>query len=102
MVDLDTDGTSEYILGSGRLYCQVRVEVLMRLLTVPKDFFHGFKSIYGKVAAPKKTQEPSEAPLFDSGLSSIGNWLLDLVVLALIALVVGSVLKWAYLALFHK
>jgi hypothetical protein len=40
-----------------------------------------------------------EAPsIFDSG---IGDWLLDLAFLALIALVLGNVLRWAYLALFH-
>jgi hypothetical protein len=41
-----------------------------------------------------------EAPsIFDSG---IGDWLLDLAVLALIALVLGNVLRWAYLALVHR
>ena len=37
--------------------------------------------------------------IFDSG---IGDWILDLVVLALVALVVGNVIKWAYVAVFQK
>jgi hypothetical protein len=74
----------------------------MRLLNAPKFVADEFKLIYGKVTHHKKTNEPSEAPLFDSGLSVIGDWILDLAVVALVAVVAGAVLKWAYLALFHK
>jgi hypothetical protein len=70
----------------------------MHLANTAKGFFQGFKAAYDKVAH-RKSHDPSEAPLFDSG---IGDWLLDLTGLALIILVLGTVLKWAYLALFHK
>jgi hypothetical protein len=72
------------------------------VLEAPKLVVHEFKVIYEKVAPHKKTQEPPEIHLFDSGLSVIGDWILDLAVVALIALVIGAIMKWAYLALFHK
>jgi hypothetical protein len=62
----------------------------MRLLSVAKGLFRGSKS------GPKEPEAPS---LFDTG---IGDWILDLAVLALIALVVGNVIRWAYLAIFQK
>jgi hypothetical protein len=75
----------------------------MRLLNAPKVFFRGFKTVYEKVAAPKKSREEPEVPsIFDSGMSVLGDWILDLAVLALIAVVIGTVLKWAYIAVFHK
>lgn len=74
----------------------------MGLLNAPKVFFRGFKTVYEKVA-PKKSREESEAPsIFDSGMSVVGDWILDLAVLALIAVVIGTVMKWAYVAVFHK
>jgi hypothetical protein len=78
----------------------------MQLLDAPRFVFHEFKVIFNKVSphrkAPQGTEDPGNAPLFDSGLSSIGNWILDLVVIAMIALVAGAVLKWAYLTIFNK
>jgi hypothetical protein len=74
----------------------------MRLLNAPKFVADEVKLIYGKVAHHKKPIDPTEAPLFDSGLSVVGDWILDFSVIALIAVVAGAVLKWAYLALFHK
>ncbi len=62
----------------------------MRLLNAAKGLFRGSKP------GSKQHEAPS---IFDSG---IGDWLLDLAVLALIALVLGNVLRWAYLALFHR
>jgi hypothetical protein len=62
----------------------------MRLLNAAKGLFRGFKS------GPKQPEAPS---IFDS---SIGDWIFDLAVLALIALVIGHVMRWAYLAVFHK
>jgi hypothetical protein len=59
----------------------------MRLLQAAKGLFRGSKG---------EAKEPS---IFDSG---IGDWIWDLAVLALIALVIGTVIKWAYIALFHK
>jgi hypothetical protein len=85
------------------------VEVFMRLLSAPKFVIeapkfvaHEFKVIYEKVAPHKRTQDPADAHLFDSGLSVIGDWILDLAVVAMIAVVLVEVLKWGYLALFHK
>jgi hypothetical protein len=60
----------------------------MRLLNAAKGLFRGFKP---------GSKHPDS--IFDTG---IGDWLLDLAVLALIALVVGNVLRWAYLAIFHR
>jgi hypothetical protein len=63
----------------------------MRLLNAAKGLFRGFKS---------GSKEPEAPPsIFDSG---IGDWILDLAVLALIALVIGNVIRWAYLAIFHR
>jgi hypothetical protein len=61
----------------------------MRLLNTAKGLFRGSKS------DPKDPEAPS---LFESG---IGDWVLYLAVLAMIALVVGHVIRWAYLAIFH-
>jgi hypothetical protein len=73
----------------------------MRLQNAPRLVADEFKLIYGKVTHHKKPVDPMEAPLFDSGLSVVGDWILDLSVIALIAVVVGAMLKWAYVALFH-
>ena len=78
----------------------------MRLLNFPKTFLRGTKNIYRKAAALGRSRlthrsKETDAHLFDSGLSSVGDWILDLSVLALIALVVGNLLKWAYVAIFH-
>jgi hypothetical protein len=43
----------------------------------------------------KQQEDPS---IFDS---SIGDWLMDAAALALIALVIGTLLRWAYLAMVH-
>ena len=74
----------------------------MRLQNAPKFVAHEFKLIYGKVTHHKKSSDPSDEHLFDSGLSVVGDWILDLAVVALIAVVAGAVLKWAYLAVFHS
>jgi hypothetical protein len=73
----------------------------MRLQNAPRFVADEFKLIYGKVTHHKKSSEPSEEHLFDSGLSVVGDWILDLAVVALIAVVAGAVLKWAYLEIFH-
>jgi hypothetical protein len=85
------------------------VEVLMRLANAPKFVAeaprfvaHECRVIYEKVAHHKKTEEPPGAHLYDSGLSVVGDWILDLAVVALIAVVAGAVLKWAYVSMFHK
>jgi hypothetical protein len=57
----------------------------MRMTHAAKDFFQGLK----------KNSKQSES-IFDTG---IGDWILDLAVLALIALVVGTIIRWAYLAI---
>jgi hypothetical protein len=62
----------------------------MRLLNAAKGLFRGLKS---------GSKQPEAPSIFDSG---IGDWIFDLVVLALIALVVGHVMRWAYVAIFHK
>lgn len=73
-------------------------------LNFPKSFFRGIKNTYSKVAAQgrarltHRSKETNAEHMFDSGLSVVGDWILDLSVLALIALVVGNVLK----AIFHK
>ncbi len=76
----------------------------MHLLDAPKSALHEFKLIFskGKHASHDNSDDPGEAPLFDSGLSSIGNWLMDMVVISMIAVVAGAILKWAYVAIFHK
>jgi hypothetical protein len=80
----------------------------MRLLNFTKAFLRGIKNVYEKVAAQGKSRlahrsKPTDMPsVFDSGMSVIGDWILDLSVLALIALVLGNVMKWAYVAIFHR
>lgn len=61
----------------------------MRLLNAAKGLYQRFRG---------GSRQPEAPPLFDSGL---GEWILDLAVLALIVLVVGNLIKWAYLAIFH-
>jgi hypothetical protein len=61
----------------------------MRLLNSAKGLFRGIK----------RGSKPEVPSIFDSGL---GDWILDLAVLALIALVVGTLIKWAYIAIFHN
>jgi hypothetical protein len=75
----------------------------MHLLDAPKSAFHEFKLIFSKNKGKpaQSADEAGEEHLFDSGLSSIGNWLMDLTVIAMIALVAGAILKWAYVAIFH-
>lgn len=76
-------------------------------LNFPKSFFRGIKSVYSKVAEQgrsrfaHRSKDANAEHMFDSGLSVVGDWILGLSVLALIALVVGNVLKWAYVAIFH-
>ena len=80
----------------------------MRLLNFPENCFRGIKTVYSKVAAQGRSRlahrsKENDAPhMFDSGLSVVGDWILDLSVVALIALVIGNILKWAYVAIFHK
>jgi hypothetical protein len=62
----------------------------MRLLNAAKGLFRGSKS---------GSKQPEAPSIFESG---IGDWVLDLAVLALIALVIGNVIRWAYLAVFHR
>jgi hypothetical protein len=62
----------------------------MRLLNAAKGLFRGSKG---------GSKEPHEPSLFDSG---IGDWMLDIAVLALIAVVLGAVIKAGYLAMFHR
>jgi hypothetical protein len=60
----------------------------MRMPHVADRFFHRHK------------HDPDDpAPLFDSG---IGDWLLNLTAVALIALILGTIARWAYLAVFAK
>jgi hypothetical protein len=79
-------------------------EVLMHLLDAPKSALHEFKLIFSKNKgkSAQGADQQGEEHLFDSGLSSIGNWLMDIVVIAMIAVVAGAILKWAYVAIFHK
>jgi hypothetical protein len=58
----------------------------MRMLDATKSFFHAHKP------GAKPPEDPS---IFETG---IGEWLLDAAALALIALVVGTLIRWAYLA----
>ena len=46
-----------------------------------------------------KPDPDDPAPLFDSG---IGDWLLSFTAVAMIALILGTILRWAYLSLFVK
>ena len=67
---------------------RLREEVVMRMPHVADRFFHRHKP------------DPNDpAPLFDSG---IGDWLLNLTAIALIALILGTIARWAYVALFVK
>jgi hypothetical protein len=59
----------------------------MRMTHAAKDFFQGLK---------KSSKQSEPPPIFDTG---IGDWILDFAVLALIALVVGTIIRWAYLAI---
>jgi hypothetical protein len=59
----------------------------MRMLDATKSFLQSHK------LGAKPPKEPS---IFDS---SVGDWLLDAAALALIALVAGTLLRWAYLAI---
>ncbi len=61
----------------------------MRIPNVAKGFFRAHKH------DPKQPEDPS---IFDSG---IGDWILDLAAVAMIALVVGTILRWAYIAIFR-
>jgi hypothetical protein len=72
------------------LFAEFVQEFFMRLLDAAKGLFRGHKS---------GSKQPEMPSIFDSG---IGDWILDLVVLALVALVVGNVIKWAYVAVFQK
>jgi hypothetical protein len=62
-------------------------EAVMRMLNATKSFFHAHKP------GAKPPEDPS---IFETG---IGEWLLDAAALALIALVVGTLIRWAYLAI---
>jgi hypothetical protein len=75
----------------------------MHLLDAPKSALHEFKLIFRKKKqnSPQEANDPGEEHLFDSGLSSIGNWLMGLTVIAMIAVVAGAFLKWAYVSVFH-
>jgi hypothetical protein len=59
----------------------------MRIPNAAKSFFHSHKN------DPKQPEDPS---IFDSG---IGDWILDAVAVALIVLVAGTLVRWAYLAI---
>jgi len=61
----------------------------MRIPNVAKGLFRAHKG------GPKQPEDPS---IFDSG---IGDWILDLAAVAMIALVVGTILRWAYIAIFR-
>jgi hypothetical protein len=76
----------------------------MHLLDAPKSALHEFKLIFtkNKGKSAQNADDPGEEHLFDSGLSSVGNWLMGLVVVAMIAVVTGAILKWAYMAIFHR
>jgi hypothetical protein len=67
---------------------RLRKEVVMRMPHVADRLFHRHKP------------DPDDpAPLFDSG---IGDRLMALTAIALIALIAGTILRWAYIALFLK
>lgn len=46
-----------------------------------------------------KPDPDDPAPLFDSGF---GDWLLNLTAIALIALIIGTIIRWGYVAMFVK
>jgi hypothetical protein len=62
----------------------------MRMPNAAKIFFRGHKH------DPTHSEDPS---LFDAG---IGDWIFDLTAVALIVLVAGTIIRWAYLAIFYK
>lgn len=64
----------------------------MRVTNAAKGFFRNLKS------HASHSKQPEVPSIFDTG---IADWILDLAVLALIALVVGTVIRWAYLAIFR-
>ena len=67
---------------------RLRKEVVMRMPHVADRLFHRHKP------------DPNDpAPLFDSG---IGDWLLELTAIAMIALIIGTIVRWAYVAMFAK
>jgi hypothetical protein len=67
---------------------RLRKEVVMRMPHVADRLFHRHKP------------DPDDpAPLFDSG---IGDWLLNLTAIAMIALIIGTILRWAFIAMFAK
>jgi hypothetical protein len=76
----------------------------MHLLDAPKSALHEFKLIFSKNKgkSAQNADDAGEEHLFDSGLSSIGNWLMGMVVIAMIAVVTGAIIKWAYMAIFHR
>jgi hypothetical protein len=74
----------------------------MHLLQAPNVLVRGCKNVYQRVAHRKSHEEPSVPPLFDSGMSAWGDWVLDLAALALVAIVVGTIAEWAYVTLFQK
>jgi hypothetical protein len=106
--DVDKRRSMGVWFGSGVPAISEFAEVFMRQLNFPKNFFRGVKTVYSKVAAQGRSRlthrsKDADAPhMFDSGLSVVGDWILDLSVLALIVLVVGNVLKWAYVVIFHR
>jgi hypothetical protein len=59
----------------------------MRMLDATKSLFHAHKL---------GAKSPEDQSIFETG---IGDWLLDAAALALIALVVGTIIRWAYLAI---
>jgi hypothetical protein len=59
----------------------------MRMLDATKSFFHSHKP---------GARPPKEPSIFES---NIGDWLLDAAAVALIALVAGTLIRWAYLAI---
>jgi hypothetical protein len=61
----------------------------MRVPNAAKLFFGSHKS---------DSEPPKEPSIFDSG---VGDWALDFAAIALIALVAGTILRWAYLVIFR-
>ena len=64
-----------------------------------KQLLATLKSRFEKNLHRHKPGPDDPAPLFDSG---IGDWLLNLTAVAMIALILGTIARWAYLALFVK
>jgi hypothetical protein len=65
----------------------------MRMPHVADRFFH--RHFFHR----DKPDPNDPAPLFDSG---IGDWLLNLTAVAMIVLILGTILRWAYIAMFAK